>query len=382
MIIVIEDKLEEKTLEIGNSLKDEIDNALIISKNDLEKLINSIFTIKNSIDMEDILEFERNMLIYLIKKIKEKFSKNLIVLLDEKTVNLNEIKDKVKKLDEEFYFFRIEESLDIKLNIVKEEKSFIIHKDTVEEIKTRILEVLKISKKNFQERELVSNKNYLVKGNNLDINLLNSSHQSVKNVYKKKGFYEIILQIHPLVIQQELIIDNLKIYINLDYLNKEEIELIKGINKEINNNETEVTKIIENTLNYIKEFKKEEEIYNNKESIKNITSIEKIINSKTGNIFELTKVFMSIIRYCNIPTKLVFGIINKSLYHSWVEIYSESIGWIPVEIKNNFKMKNEKYYFGITNNHIKLFEDINFINISEKIEKLDISVISINEIYN
>lgn len=382
MIIIIEDTLEEKALEIGKSLKNEIDNSLVLSKSTMENLINSIFIDEGSIKTEDVIEFESNIFIYLIRKIKENFGKNLIILLDKNTVNLEKIKDRLKTLDEEFYFFKLEESLDIKLNITKEEKSFIIHKDTIEEIKNRILEVLKISKKNFQERELVSNRNYLIRGNKLDVNLLNSSHQSVKNVYKKKGFYEIILEIHPLIIQQELVINNLEMYINLDDLKKEEIRLIKDINEKINNEEKEITNIIQNTLNYITGFKIEEENYNNKESIKNIGSIEKIIAHKKGNIFELTKVFMSIIRYCKIPTKLIFGIINKSLYHSWVEIYSESIGWIPVEIKVTFKIKDEKYYFGITNKHIKLFEDINFENISKKTEKMDIEVLDIGETYN
>ena len=382
MIIIIEDTLEEKAFEIGQSLKNEIDNSLVISKNDLENLINSIFINESSIKMEDVIEFESNIFIYLIRKMKEKFSKNLIILLDENTVNLNEIKYRIKKLDEEFYFFKIEERLDIKLNIAKEEKNFIIHKDTIEEIKNRILEVLKISKKNFVQRELVSNRTYLIKGNNLDINLLNSSHQSVRNLYKKKGFYEINLEIHPLIIQQELIIDNLAMYMSLEDLTKEEIELLKEINKKINNNEKEVIKIVENTLNYIRTFKKEEENYNNRDNIKNIRNIEKIIYNRKGSIFELTKLFMSIIRYCNIPTKVVFGVINKSLYHSWVEIYSEDLGWIPVEIKVNVKMKNNKYYFGITNRHIKLFEDINFKNISDKIEKMQIEILSFNEIEN
>ena len=176
--------------------------------------------------------------------------------------------------------------------------------------------------------------------------------------------------------------NNLEMYINLDYLSKNEIRLIKKINKDINDGEKEITNIIQNTLNYITGFKIEEERCNNKEIVKNIKSIDKIIASKKGNIFEITKVFMSIIRYCKIPTKLIFGIINKSLYHSWVEIYSESIGWIPVEIKVTFKIKDEKYYFGITNKHIKLFEDINFENISKKIEKIDIEVLDINEPYN
>ena len=382
VIIIIEDTLEEKAFEVGESLKSEIDNSLVISKNDLENLINSIFINEGSIKVGDVIEFESNIFIYLIRKIKEKFSKNLIILLDRNTMNLNEIKDRIKKLDEEFYFFKIEESLDIKLNIVKEERNFIIHKDTIEEIKNRILEVLKISKKNFVQRELVSNRTYLIKGNNLDINLLNSSHQSVRSLYKKKGFYEISLEIHPLIIQQELIIDNLEIYMNLEDLTKDEIELLKDINKKINNNEKEVLKIVENTLNYIRAFRKEEENYNNKDSIKNIRSIEKIVYYRKGNIFELTKLFMSIIRYCNIPTKVIFGVLNKSLYHSWVEIYSEDLGWIPVEIKINVKMKNNKYYFGITNRHIKLFEDNSFKNISDKIKKMHIEILSFNEIEN
>ena len=183
-------------------MKNEIDNSLLLSKSTMENLINSIFIDEDSIKIEDVIEFESNIFIYLIRKIKENFGKNLIILLDKNTVNLEKIKDRLKKIDEEFYFFKLEESLDIKLNITKEEKSFIIHKDTIEEIKNRILEVLKISKKNFQEREVVSNRNYLIRGNKLDINLLNSSHQSVKNIYKKKGFNEIILEIHPLIIQK------------------------------------------------------------------------------------------------------------------------------------------------------------------------------------
>ena len=169
---------------------------------------------------------------------------------------------------------------------------------------------------------------------------------------------------------------------SLEDLTKEEIELLKEINKKINNNEKEVIKIVENTLNYIRAFRKEEENYNNRDSIKNIRSIEKIVYYRKGNIFELTKLFMSIIRYCNIPTKVVFGVINKSLYHSWVEIYSEDLGWIPVEIKVNVKMKNNKYYFGITNRHIKLFEDISFKSINDKIKKMQIEILSFNEIEN
>ncbi|WP_300380680.1 transglutaminase-like domain-containing protein [Clostridium sp.] len=382
MIIIIEDALEEKAFEIGQSLKNEIDNSLVISKNNLENLIKSIFIDEDSIKHQEVKEFENNTLIYLIRNIKEKFGKNLIISLEKNTESSKEIKNRIKKLDEEFYFFKTEESLYIKLNIVKEEKNFIIHKDTIEEMKTRILEVLKISKKSFIERELVSNKIYLIKGNNLDINLLNSSHQSIKNLYKKKGFCEITLEVHPLIIQQELIINNLDIYTNLEDLSKEDMNLLKDINKNINNNEREVTKIIENTLNYIRTFKKERENYNNKDVIKNLKTISETINYKKGNIFELTKLFMSIIRYCEIPTKLIFGIINKSSYHSWIEVYSEEIGWIPVETKINIKMKNEKYYFGITNKHIKLFEDVNFENINEKLKKIEIEVIPNNQTEN
>lgn len=377
MILIIQDTLEGKALEIGRSLKKEIDNSLIISNNYLEDLIKSIFIDEDVIKKEDILEFESTIFVYLIRKMKERFNKNLIILLNENTVNLNNIKDRVKKLDEEFYLFKIEEIMNTNLNISTEEKIFIIYKDSIEEMKKRIIDILKISKKNFREIELLSNKNYLIKGNNVDINLLNSCHQSVKNVYKKKGFYEIVLEIHPLLIQQELVIDNLDMYISLDDLNEEEINLIKDINEKINNNEKELTNIIENTINYIGKFK-EEENYNKKENMKNMTSIERTIFNEKGNIFELTKVFMSITRYCKIPTKLIFGLINKSIYHSWIEVYSESVGWIPVETKNNFKMKDEKYYFGITNKHIKLFEDVDFKNINSKIENLDIEVLTTN----
>ena len=131
MIVIIEDTLEEKDLEIGKSLKNEIDNSLLLSKSTMENLINSIFIDEDSIKIEDVIEFESNIFIYLIRKIKENFGKNLIILLDKNTVNLEKIKDRLKKIDEEFYFFKLEESLDIKLNITKEEKSFIIHKDTI-----------------------------------------------------------------------------------------------------------------------------------------------------------------------------------------------------------------------------------------------------------
>ncbi len=58
-----------------------------------------------------------------------------------------------------------------------------------------------------------------------------------------------------------------------------------------------------------------------------LPEVDKILASRTGICFDYAAVMTSMLRSQNIPTKLVVGY-TGDLYHAWINVYVESVGWI------------------------------------------------------
>lgn len=75
-----------------------------------------------------------------------------------------------------------------------------------------------------------------------------------------------------------------------------------------------------------------------------------VYKTKNGDCDDLSVLFLSMLRSCQIPSRLVSGIAKGADnfgYHAWIEVYFEGVGWVPFDVTSGG--------FGYLNNyHIKL----------------------------
>ncbi|MEO2512459.1 transglutaminase-like domain-containing protein, partial [Clostridium tertium] len=222
-------------------------------------------------------------------------------------------------------------------------------------------------------------KTYIIKGSKIDINLLNSSHQSVKNLYKKKPNYEVILETHPLIIQQELNIERLEKYLMPTKSIESDSKDIKKLVENLIRNEKDKLIIINKILEFTRNIEFDDELSTRIYEGEDTQSALNTINIMKGGYSECTNVFIALCRAANIPAKFILGKTSKNLYHTWAEVYIQGVGWIPVETRINIPVDINKGYFGITNKHIKIYEGVDFEDINVKLYNLDIDLKVLNK---
>lgn len=75
--------------------------------------------------------------------------------------------------------------------------------------------------------------------------------------------------------------------------------------------------------------------------------VNEVVKNKKGICLDLATLMVSILRDKDIPSRIVFGY-NNSEYHSWVEVYDETNGWISYDPTN----KRTSYDYDFSNYQI------------------------------
>ena len=126
-----------------------------------------------------------------------------------------------------------------------------------------------------------------------------------------------------------------------DYRNSED-ELKSILNELYNEDKKE---FVHNIYEYT--YKDIEYDYETASMIKSSTiqvykpDIEKIINDKKGICLDKASLMASLLRYSNIPTKIVFGYFKENVYHSWVEVYIDK-EWYMYDSTNGITYEDNK----------------------------------------
>ena len=63
-------------------------------------------------------------------------------------------------------------------------------------------------------------------------------------------------------------------------------------------------------------------------SIGYLPDIDKTLKTKKGICFDYAALMTAMLRSLGIPTKLEIGYLTEDVYHSWISVYLEEIGWV------------------------------------------------------
>ena len=104
-------------------------------------------------------------------------------------------------------------------------------------------------------------------------------------------------------------------------------------------------------------------------TIKNyIPDPDEVLRTKKGICYDYASLFAAMTRAQGIPTKLVKGYLGPDgLYHAWNEVYTNSTGWITVEIKATpgYNTLDPTFYAGVSNKQsvVQYFNDANYYKV-------------------
>lgn len=70
-------------------------------------------------------------------------------------------------------------------------------------------------------------------------------------------------------------------------------------------------------------------------SIGYLPDIDKTFKTKKGICFDYAAMMTAMLRSLGIPTKLEIGYLTENVYHSWISVYLEEVGWVDNLIKFN-----------------------------------------------
>ena len=62
---------------------------------------------------------------------------------------------------------------------------------------------------------------------------------------------------------------------------------------------------------------------------------DKTFKTKKGICFDYAAMMTAMLRSLGIPTKLEIGYLTENVYHSWISVYLEEVGWVDNLIKFN-----------------------------------------------
>lgn len=94
--------------------------------------------------------------------------------------------------------------------------------------------------------------------------------------------------------------------------------------------------VVSNVYNYIISNIKYD--YEKADTVKSgyITNVDEILDSNTGICLDYAAVMTSMLRSQSIPTRLEVGYVGKDkLYHAWISVYIEDVGWLNGIIQFN-----------------------------------------------
>lgn len=386
LIVIINDVMNNNdNIGISKKVCEEIENSIVYNPYEVALMLDNILN-NNIKENFEGLDIWNRLVVETAKEIQNQYGKHLIIPINvENLENLILLKHSFVNIDSEIYVFNITNSKEYAEK--DEEEGYYninINNKINENIKSVIIGKMKVLRSDFLNNEFLINKTYVIKGSKIDVNLLNSSHQSVKNLYRKKPNYEIILETHPLIIQQELNIERLEKYLMPTKSIECDSKYIKDFAKNLIGNEKNKLMIINKILEFTRNIEFDDELSTRIYEGEDTQSALKTISIMKGSYSECTNVFIALCRASNIPAKFILGKTSKNLYHTWAEVYIQGVGWIPVETRINIPVDVSKAYFGITNKHIKIYEGVDFEDINVKLYNLDIDLKILNkeEVYD
>lgn len=381
LIVIINDRLNDSNIDVSKKICEEIENSIVYNPYEVALMLDNILgeNIKGNFEEFDIWN---KLVIETAKEIQNKYQKHLIIPVRiNKIENFAWLKNNLISIDSEVYAFNFSNNIE---ELKKEEEriyyNISVKDKSSDKIKSIIINKIRVLSSEFLNNEFLVNKTYIIKGSKIDINLLNSSHQSVKNLYRKKPNYEIILETHPLVIQQELNIETVEKYLLATKSIESDSKEVKNVVEKLIRNKENKFEIINNLLDFTRNIEFDDDELTMRIFEGGITqSAVNTIRSMKGNCAECTNVFIALCRAIGIPAKFILGKTSKNLYHTWAEVYIQGVGWIPVETRINIPIDINRGYFGITNKHIKIYEGIDFEDIGINLYNLDIDLKVVNK---
>lgn len=381
LIVIINDRLNDSNIDVSKKICEEIENSIVYNPYEVALMLDNILgeNIKGNFEEFDIWN---KLVIETAKEIQNKYQKHLIIPVRiNKIENFAWLKNNLISIDSEVYAFNFSNNIE---ELKKEDEriyyNISVKDKSSDKIKSIIINKIRVLSSEFLNNEFLVNKTYIIKGSKIDINLLNSSHQSVKNLYRKKPNYEIILETHPLVIQQELNIETVEKYLLATKSIESDSKEVKNVVEKLIRNKENKFEIINNLLDFTRNIEFDDDELTMRIFEGGITqSAVNTIRSMKGNCAECTNVFIALCRSIGIPAKFILGKTSKNLYHTWAEVYIQGVGWIPVETRINIPIDINRGYFGITNKHIKIYEGIDFEDIGINLYNLDIDLKVVNK---
>lgn len=406
MIIMINGAFGVGKTAVAESLVDKIPNSIIYNPEEIGFMLRNIIKedIKTDEELTDDfqdLEMWRKLVVQIAKGLILKYKKNLIVPMTiMKKEYFNYIYNGFELLDAQVYHYCLTASLDevykrllnrgeeigslsykkAKVCVECFEESFFKHHiNTENKSVDKIVEIILKKTSQFTDKyylsEFLGERSYSIKAENLDLTAMNSAHQRIRQIIRKKPYCEVIIETNPLIIQQKLDIEDLSKYLqstnyiqsNCDEINKLIIDIIKDEKRD--------NVVIKKALDFTRNIKFDENLEKSiglGESVGE-TVIE-TIKKGSGSCCECTNVFIAIMRNLKIPCKFIVGKSSEEMYHSWAEVFIKQQGWIPVETQNHMSDDIENWYFGITNKHVKIFEGLDYEDINIKINHMEIEI--------
>lgn len=406
LIIMINGAFGVGKTSVAKELIKKIPNSVIYDPEEVGFMLRKIITddIKTDKELTDDfqdLEIWKKIVVQVAGELILKYKKNLIVPMTiRKREYFNYIYNGFESLDGQVYHYCLTASLgEVHKRLLKRgdnigefaykqsekcvevfEDSFFKHhinteNRSVDEIVEMILKkTLQFSDKYFLA-EFLGERAYTIKADNLDFKAMNSAHQRIRQIIRKKPYCEVIIETNPLIIQQQLDIEDLNKYTRPTKYIQSDCDEINKLIETIIKDEKRGNVIIKKALNFTRNIRFNEELSKSIDSGQSFgEDIKETIKSGTGTCYECTNVFIAIMRNIGIPCKFIVGKSSDRENHSWAEVFIKQQGWIPVETQNNMNDDVENWYFGITNKHVKIFEGLDYEDINIKINDMEVEI--------
>lgn len=304
MVLIVRGKDKQRLDKIIEEVKKRKSKYIIINPVEILKG----FKINITTDFQDEEELYYKSLIMIINSVLEEGNINLFIPIEENKFNkLSNLFQEIRKIIWEVYEITI---------------------DTEEEISKSVKEIyskINVEKETFVYNELLENKVYNLFISEVDLKSVNSAHQTINHINKRDNGLEIEVELHPMIIRQELDMDGVEKYL-------QESEKLNEISEKLKEEDDRENYWIYNAINFLKD------------------------NYGQLKLEEAIVKYANIMRGLNLPCKYILGTNIDYKKTFWVEVYISNVGWIPVDITWEISKDIDNWYFGITNRHIKLFE--------------------------
>lgn len=139
-----------------------------------------------------------------------------------------------------------------------------------------------------------------------------------------------------------------------EYVDPSNPDIMK-IGKEIWNSSTDILDYARKCYEYVASHYKYLNAYTG------IHPLKKILQDGGGDCGNLTSIYVSLLRYKNIPSKHIVTVRPDGSYHVWNDFYLEKYGWIPVDVTAKNSDPNGDYFGYCAGDGIIMSKDLDFL---------------------